>query len=96
MSFHNIAPTRSWRQRDPLTREAMPSVSKRIENVRMNDSALNITEKAPANAATTQRFTGAPATKPVLLLNPSITANRQTAVAMTQPAAVSTVGSSGS
>ncbi len=80
----------------PLIRDAMPSVSKRTENVRTNDSAVNITEKAPANAATIHRLTGVPATKPVSLLNPSTTANRQTAAAITQPAGGQHVGSSGS
>src|SRR3954470_6937915 len=96
MSFHPITPTRSLRQRLPLVRDAMPSVSTRTENVRMNDSALNITDDAPASAATSHRFTGVPATNAVLLLKPSTTANRHTAVAITQPAAVSIGGSRGS
>ena len=62
----------------------------------MNDSALNITDRAPASAATSHRLTGVPAKNAVPLLKPSTTANRHTAVAITQPAAVSTGGSSGS
>ena len=74
----------------------MPSVSKRTEKARVNDSAVNATENAPANAATIQGFSAVPPMITVGALKPSTTAYRQMAAATTQPVAVTSEGSSGS
>ena len=95
MSFHNMAPTCRRFQRAPLLREAMPSVSTRTENVRMNDSAVNIAVNAPANTATNHRLTSLPAIDAVAFLKPSTMANRQVAAAMTQRGGGDHVGQQG-
>jgi hypothetical protein len=88
MPFHGMMPVCRRRQRPPLTRDAMPSTSKRTENVRVSDRAVKPTDTAPLSAATIQGFSTVPPTTIAGTLKASITAYRQMAPATTLPVAV--------
>jgi hypothetical protein len=74
----------------------MPRVSNRTVKDFTNDNAVNIAVNAPASAATIHNFTCVPAKPAPGDWNPSTMQYRQIAPAITQPPAVTMLGSSGS